>query len=188
MLHSVQELCLDSILHLVRVGLNGSYSSSLINLHPLRVNCQPEIFGKPLIFVYILCLKEHGAKCRTLCQEIHVFLLGLGGCDALGWREWRRGRGRGREREGNYIDCVLFWSLPGNFTQDCTGASMHKQSYRYLNVLYIEHYSFSIAHNVSQLLTLAPTPRALASFPYPSECLGTRLNICLPATVSIAPS
>ena len=103
----VQELCQDSILHLVGVGLYGSYSPSLVNLHPLCIDCQPEVFGKPLIFVYILCLKEHGAKCRTLCQEVHVFLLGLGGCDALEWRESRRNRRRGRE---NYIGYVLLWS------------------------------------------------------------------------------
>ena len=62
-----------------------------------------------------------------------------------GGREWVKGE-RGKE---NYIDCVLLWSLPSNFMQNCTGASMH-----------IHVYSNTI-HSVLHIMTtnLIPIPR-----------------------------
>lgn len=101
-LTSVPELAasIDYSLHFVRVGLYGSYSTSLIDLYSLGIDCQPEVFRKSLIFVYMLNLKECAAKCRTFCQKLHVLLLCLGGCNTL----WDEGQRREREKEVSWGD------------------------------------------------------------------------------------
>ena len=67
----------------IRIGLYRGHCTPLVNLDPLGIDHQPQVFGEPLVSVGVVCLKEGGPVRSTLRQNFEIFLLNLTSSSSL---------------------------------------------------------------------------------------------------------